>query len=256
MRSPIESAPRAASTDGGLFRQESETQTVPTRLWREAPPARSRIPLARYLPPGGLFFDPLPWARGTAPTCRSPAHRSHRYRCLDRGVALIVGDLEVLEPVIEERVSLPPDHEPRERKRRARELGRHLLQVIEIEMAVTTGPHEIADAKIALLRDQVGEQRIGRDVEGHPQENIAAPLVELARQLAAGDVELEQQVAGRKLHPRNVRDVPRRDQEASRVRISADFGENVRHLVDVLPIRCGPASPLIAVDRPELAVRV
>ena len=62
----------------------------------------------------------------------------------------------------------------------ARELQIGLLQMIHIQMAVAARPHEIADLKPALLRNHVREQRVGGDVEGHPEQGIGAALVQLA----------------------------------------------------------------------------
>jgi hypothetical protein len=44
-------------------------------------------------------------------------------------------------------------------------------------MAIAARPHEIADLQVALLRQHVREQGIGRDVEGHAQQRIGAALV-------------------------------------------------------------------------------
>ena len=55
----------------------------------------------------------------------------------------------------------------------ARELGVDLLQVIEVEVAVAAGPDEVADVEVALLRHHVRQQRVGRDVERHAEEDVA-----------------------------------------------------------------------------------
>src|SRR4029079_13557395 len=87
-------------------------------------------------------------------------------------------------------------------------------------------------------------------------EDIAAALVELARQPAACDVELEQQMARRELSARGVADVPPRDDQPPRIGIAPNLGEHIRELIDVTTVRRGPAAPLVAVDRAELAARV
>ena len=75
------------------------------------------IPLARHLPPGGLFFA-LPARAGAGRT------RSHRDRRLDRRVRLVAGDLDVLEAVVEDRVGgSPVEHEPGQRERRRARAG-------------------------------------------------------------------------------------------------------------------------------------
>ena len=61
----------------------------------------------------------------------------------------------------------------RQRQRRARELLIRLLQVIQVQVAVAAGPDELAQFKIALLREHVRQQRVGGDVERHAQEKSA-----------------------------------------------------------------------------------
>ena len=43
-----------------------------------------------------------------------------------------------------------------------------------------TGPDELTGREVALLRDHVGQQRIGRNVERHAEEQIGAALVQQA----------------------------------------------------------------------------
>ena len=51
--------------------------------------------------------------------------------------------------------------------------------------------HEIADGKAGHLGHHMRQQRIRCDIEWHAEEDIGAPLIELAAQLSLGDVELE-----------------------------------------------------------------
>src|SRR5512144_3086816 len=118
-------------------------------------------------------------------------------------MALIPDDREIVEAVAEQILRLAPDLEPRERQRLPGELRANLLEMVEIEVTVATRPDEFADAEVALLRDHVRQERVGRDVERHSEEQIRAPLVQLARELAVDDVELEQRVAGCERHPRD-----------------------------------------------------
>ena len=92
-----------------------------------------------------------------------------------------------------------------------------LLEVIQVQVAVAAGPDEIADREVRLLREDVGQQRIGGDVERHAEEDVGAALVDLAGQPAAGDVELEQRVAGRERHLVELADVPGADDDAARI---------------------------------------
>jgi hypothetical protein len=89
-----------------------------------------------------------------------------------------------------------------------------------------------------------------------PEKDVAAALIELAGQPPTGHVELEECVARRKLHARDVADVPRRNDKAARVGIGPDLGDELRHLVDRRPVARRPTAPLVAVDRTQLAQRI
>src|SRR5205085_9589280 len=103
----------------------------------------------------------------------------------------VVDELEVAEVVLEDRRWPAPEHEPRKRVRVALELRLDLLAVVVVDVAVATGPDEIADLEVALLREHVREQRVARDVEGDAEEDVGAALIELAAEQVVGDVELE-----------------------------------------------------------------
>ena len=64
-------------------------------------------------------------------------------------------------------------------------------------MAISPRPDELVRLIAADLGHHQGEQRIGGDVERHPEKDVGAALVELAGEPALGDVELEERVAGR-----------------------------------------------------------
>ena len=93
-------------------------------------------------------------------------------------------------------------------------------------------------------------------LNGTPRKRSAGALVELAREPAVRDVELEQRVARGERHLRQVGDVPGADDEAARVGIVPDLLDHVGDLIDVPTVRRRPGTPLVAVDRPEVAVLV
>ena len=128
--------------------------------------------------------------------------------------------------------------------------------MVVVDMAVAARPDEIAHLEVGLLREQVRHERVARDVEGDSEEDVRAPLVELAGEPALRDVELEERVAGLERHPREVGDVPRRDDDAARVGLLAQQPDDVRDLVDVPSVRRRPAPPLHPVHGAEVAVRV
>src|SRR5688572_4182744 len=77
------------------------------------------------------------------------------------------------------------DPKPRKRARLASQLKPRLVEMVGIEMAVATGPHERSRLQPALLCEHVGQERIGCDVERHAQEDVGASLVELEVKLPA-----------------------------------------------------------------------
>ena len=136
------------------------------------------------------------------------------------------------------------------------ELQLHLLAVVVVDVAVPTGPDELADLQARLLGEHVGQQRVAGDVEGHAQEHVGAALIELAGELPISHVQLEQQVAGWQGHVLQLGDVPRADDVPAGIRVLLQQLQCLGDLVDVVAIRGGPAAPLHAVDRAQVAVLI
>ncbi len=137
--------------------------------------------------------------------------------------------------------------------------------MVAIEVGVAERVHKVTDPQSGHLRDHVGQQRVGGDVEGHTEEDVGAALIQLARQAATPvgvissggcDVELEHGVAGRQRHLRHLGDVPGRDDVPTRVWIGLDRLDHRGELVDRVTIGGGPGAPLVAVDRAEVTVGV
>ena len=123
-------------------------------------------------------------------------------------------------------------------------------------MTIPTGPNEHAWFQPAFTRQHVGEQRIRRDVERNTQENVGATLIELQVEPPRGDLRLKQAMARCERHPANLAGVPRCHDLATRIRILADELDQVGDLVDVAALGGFPVAPLLAVDRPKVAVVV
>ena len=153
---------------------------------------------------------------------------------------LIAGDRDVVVVIVEDRRRPALEFETRQCKGLAGELLAGLVEVIEIEVAVAAGPDEIAGCQIALLRHHLGQQCIGRDVERHAEKDIGAALIELARQPAVGDIELEQRMAGRKRHLGQLGHVPGRDDQATGIGIALETLHELADLVDVSALGRGP----------------
>src|SRR6478672_4013969 len=71
------------------------------------------------------------------------------------------------------------------RPRVAGQLEPRLVEVVEVEVGVAQGVHEVADVEVGDLGDHVREQGVRRDVERHTEEHVGGALVELAAQPAA-----------------------------------------------------------------------
>ena len=97
----------------------------------------------------------------------------HRDGGLQCRVALIVGDLEIVIDVVEQRGWLSLQDETRRGERRARKLRVNLREMVAVKVAVPARPDEVTHFKIALLRDHVRQQRVRRDIEGTPRKMSA-----------------------------------------------------------------------------------
>ncbi len=123
-------------------------------------------------------------------------------------------------------------------------------------MRIAQGVDEVAHAQVAGLRHHVGEQRVAGDVERHAEEDVAAALVKLATEPPIDHVELEQAVARHQRHLRQLGHVPGRHQQPARVRVAPDLLDHPLDLVDLDPVGTGPAAPLLAIHRAQLAIGI
>ena len=129
-----------------------------------------------------------------------------------------------------------------------------LLHVVAVQVRITAGPDKIAHFEVALLRHHMHQQRVAGDIERQAEEYIARALIELAGELAVGDVELEERVARGQRHFVQLADVPCRDDNPARIRVVLQLFHHRADLVDMTAVRRGPGTPLLAVDRPQIAV--
>src|SRR5882757_3084907 len=124
------------------------------------------------------------------------SHRGCSYgHCgLDVRVRIVAFERKVLVTEREDILDVRIDLHDRQWTRRPRQLQPRLFQMVGVEMRVAERVHEIAGLQPRHLRDHHGQQRIRHDVEGHAEEYVGGALIELAGQLAVGDVELKQAV--------------------------------------------------------------
>ena len=136
------------------------------------------------------------------------------------------------------------------------ELGARLVEVVEVEVGVAGSVDKFAGLEACYLCHHQQEQGIGGNVERHAEEAVGRALVELEREAAVGNVELEEGVAGGQGHVGHVGDVPGRHDEAARVGVLLDLAFDFGELVDNAAAPVGPRAPLPAIDGAELAVFV
>src|SRR5215468_3313975 len=180
----------------------------------------------------------------------------HRHRRGDARVSLIIRNLEILEPIIEDGFRFAFDDQLRRRERLAAQLQFRLFQVIQIDVAISSGPYEFAGVEITLLSDHMSQQRVRGDIEWNAQDDVRRPLVKLAGEFTAGDIELKQRVAWLQTHSIQFADVPGADDQAAGIGICADLFDEVANLINHPAVRRPPRPPLRAVNRAELAVLV
>src|SRR4029077_18299358 len=131
-----------------------------------------------------------------------------------------------------------------------------LVKMIQVQMAVADGPNEFTGLQVALLSQHVRQQRIGGDIEGYAEEDIGAALVELAGKPALSDIELKQGMARLQSHLLQLADVPGADNDAARVRVTAQHRQRRADLIDLAAVSGSPTAPLPTVDGTEFTVRI
>jgi hypothetical protein len=92
--------------------------------------------------------------------------------------------------------------------------------------------------------------------DGHTEKHVGRTLIELARQFAVRDIELEQAMARRQRHLVDIGRIPGADDQPPRIRIATDHVDDIGDLVDAAPVRRRPGPPLRSIDRAEIAIGV
>src|SRR3954447_23064153 len=98
--------------------------------------------------------------------------------------------------VVDSGIEFHARHSPR----LARKLQTRLVDVVEIEMRIAQRMDELAWPIAGDLCNHHRQQSVGGDIEWNSQEYVGGALIKLARQPAAGDIELKQAMAWRQRH--------------------------------------------------------
>ncbi len=119
------------------------------------------------------------------------------------GLRLIVAQLEIFILEIKNILHIWIDVHDGEFAGSAGKLSPHLVEMIVIDMRIAKGMDEFTRFQACHLRDHHEKQSVGGNIEWHTQETVGAALIEHQRQSAVGNIELKQQMAGRKSHVGN-----------------------------------------------------
>src|SRR6185369_13515130 len=203
-------------------------------------------------------------ARGGCRSCRYPsahpspgsARRSHCHLSFDMRMSLVSDQFEIAVVEIEYRLAGPTYLHLRELERLSGQLEPSLVDVVRIEMRVPESDHKIAELEITYSGDHHREQCIRSDIKRKSEKNIGGSLVELARQFAVRDVELEQEMARRQSHLWNFAYIPSAHYQPTGVRVVFDLINHLSNLINGAAVRGSPGSPLSAVHRTEFPVLV
>ena len=116
--------------------------------------------------------------------------------------------------------------------------------------------HKVSDLEFGDLCHEVGQQRVGRDVERNPEENVSRTLVQLTAQLAIRHVELEERMTWRQSHLRKLPHIPCAHDVSSAIWVGPDGLDHLLDLVDMTTVWCRPRTPLVSVNRSQVALGV
>ncbi len=125
--------------------------------------------------------------------------------------------------------------------------------MVYVQVRVAERMNELARLQTSHLGHHHREQCVGGNVEGNSQEDIGAPLIQLARQATVQHIELKQHVTGGQGHPGQFPHVPRADHQPPRIGVRANPLNQVAHLVDRTAVGRRPAAPLPPIHGPQLA---
>ncbi|MNV78950.1 hypothetical protein D3C71_1724750 [compost metagenome] len=139
----------------------------------------------------------------------------------------VIHKFEVIERVIENAVRLAADNQLRQLVRLTGQLGRHLLQMIGVDVHIAARPNKFTRCKSRLMGDHMGQQRIAGNIERKTEERVHRSHGQHAAQLAVRHIELKDEMAGRQLHLVNLPDIPGADDMSAGIGASADRFNNL-----------------------------
>lgn len=147
-------------------------------------------------------------------------------------VGVVASEGEIVEIEVEDAILLGVEGHRGQRSGVAGKLQTALVDVIVVDVGVAEGVNEIAGLETTGLGNHHGEEGVAGNVEGDAKEYVGGALVELAAEAAVGNIELEEDMAGREVHLVNLAHVPSRHEEPAGIGIALDIVDEVGNLVD------------------------
>ena len=112
---------------------------------------------------------------------------------------------------------------------------------------------KLASLQTTNLRHHHRKQSVRCDIKRHTEEGVGTTLIEHTRQLAIGNIELEERMARWQSHLLDIGNIPRRNDNAARVGIFSNQIYRLLYLVDCFAIWSWPRTPLVAIYMVQIA---
>src|SRR6185295_11880011 len=127
--------------------------------------------------------------------------------------------------------------------------------MVLVNMVIAERVNKLANFKPTHMRDQMHQQGVRADIEGHAKERVGGTLIELAVQYPRIHFELKQGVAGRQVYVISLARIPTRHDQAPRVGVILDSVDESSNLIDAVTRRIVTTkrSPEVTVNRPQIA---
>lgn len=137
---------------------------------------------------------------------------------------LVMLDFEVVELVVFNSVAELANGDGGEGEGVARQLGANAVEVVFVEVAVAFEIDELVGFQTAVFCEEVGEERVGGDVETGAEGFVVGALVHRAREfVSVVDIELAENVARGERHFGQLARVPRAHYETATGALSGVF---------------------------------
>ena len=88
-------------------------------------------------------------------------------------MGIVTFNLEIFEPIVKDRGRFTLDDELWQGTRFTGQLQARLIEVVAVQMGISTSPDKITHFQVTLLRHHMHQQCVAGDVEWQTQEDIA-----------------------------------------------------------------------------------